>query len=259
MRRVVIVGLASLALSSVITVTAKPLLSLRLVTQIRYTPDNYVQDGLVAMWDGEWNAGRGVHDPNATVWKDLVGTRDLAMLDMTTSSRCWKKKYAYTAGGALTQSSTEQISEARAIECVHMRTADGRAYASPLVWNGFVNGTTESYNITTCILTWHHEAATGGLQVAYDKFASFDTPIDYNTIYTFTAQYSISFRNAIGMEVQTLEGDSWGYMGDFQLACRDELNSYNSPGRFYCIRIYNRELSANEVAHNYAVDKARFH
>ena len=33
----------------------------------------YVTDGLIAMWDGEWNAGGGVHDPEATVWKDLSG------------------------------------------------------------------------------------------------------------------------------------------------------------------------------------------
>ena len=32
----------------------------------------YVTDGLVAMWDGEWNAGGGVHDPNAMVWKNLA-------------------------------------------------------------------------------------------------------------------------------------------------------------------------------------------
>lgn len=32
----------------------------------------YVTDGLVAMWDGEWNAGGGVHDANATEWVDCV-------------------------------------------------------------------------------------------------------------------------------------------------------------------------------------------
>ena len=28
----------------------------------------YVTDGLVAMWDGEWNAGGGVHDASANEW-----------------------------------------------------------------------------------------------------------------------------------------------------------------------------------------------
>lgn len=37
----------------------------------------YVTDGLVAMWDGEWNVGFWQHDENAAIWKDLVGTEDL--------------------------------------------------------------------------------------------------------------------------------------------------------------------------------------
>ena len=37
------------------------------------TARSYVQDGLVAMWDGIENAGWGVHDNNATNWVDLVG------------------------------------------------------------------------------------------------------------------------------------------------------------------------------------------
>ena len=36
------------------------------------TAKNYVQDGLVAMWDGIENAGWGVHDATATTWVDLV-------------------------------------------------------------------------------------------------------------------------------------------------------------------------------------------
>ena len=37
------------------------------------TASDYVQTGLVAMWDGIENAGWGVHDANATVCIDLVG------------------------------------------------------------------------------------------------------------------------------------------------------------------------------------------
>ena len=40
----------------------------------------YVTDGLVAMWDGEWNAGPGKHDNSATGLKDLVGSRDLSLV-----------------------------------------------------------------------------------------------------------------------------------------------------------------------------------
>ena len=44
------------------------------------TAKSYVQDGLIAMWDGIENAGWGVHDMNATMWKDLTGNgRDLPL------------------------------------------------------------------------------------------------------------------------------------------------------------------------------------
>lgn len=41
------------------------------------TAADYVQDGLIAMWDGIENAGWGIHDQNATFWKDLIGNVDL--------------------------------------------------------------------------------------------------------------------------------------------------------------------------------------
>ena len=40
----------------------------------------YVQDGLIAQWDGIENAGAGQHDANATVWKDLKGTHDVPLI-----------------------------------------------------------------------------------------------------------------------------------------------------------------------------------
>ena len=43
----------------------------------------YVQDGLIACWDGIENAGVGVHNPSATVWKDLVGGYEFALTGVT--------------------------------------------------------------------------------------------------------------------------------------------------------------------------------
>ena len=45
-----------------------------------YTSASYEQSGLIAQWDAIDNAGTGVHDPTATVWKDLKGTYDLSLL-----------------------------------------------------------------------------------------------------------------------------------------------------------------------------------
>ena len=43
---------------------------------------------LITQWDGIDNAGTGVHNPNATVWKDLAGNLDLAL---TANGTCYRK------------------------------------------------------------------------------------------------------------------------------------------------------------------------
>ena len=42
-------------------------------------PNPYVTDGLIAMWDGEWNVGLGIHDSSSTTWVDLVGDKDVTL------------------------------------------------------------------------------------------------------------------------------------------------------------------------------------
>ena len=45
------------------------------------TAKDYVQDGLIAMWDGIENAGWGSHDSDITIWKDLIGGIGDATID----------------------------------------------------------------------------------------------------------------------------------------------------------------------------------
>lgn len=41
--------------------------------EVEYTASNYVQEGLIAIWDGIENAGYGLHDDNIEYWINLVG------------------------------------------------------------------------------------------------------------------------------------------------------------------------------------------
>jgi len=76
----------------------------------------YVKDGLVAMWDGEWNIGLGMHDTNASVWKDLVGNMDLSF----TSAATICDTYVYGDGTSWIANSSDSISfeKCRTIEIV---------------------------------------------------------------------------------------------------------------------------------------------
>ena len=45
----------------------------------------YITDGLIAHWDGIWNAGIGLHDSNVAVWKDLAGVQGNMPIPQTLS------------------------------------------------------------------------------------------------------------------------------------------------------------------------------
>ena len=62
-------------------------LALGMAHATTYTSASYVQDGLIAQWDGIDTVGTGVHDPNATVWKDLAGQNYLTL----TNSAAWRR------------------------------------------------------------------------------------------------------------------------------------------------------------------------
>ena len=47
---------------------------------------SYVQDGLIACWDGIENAGAGVHDGGATVWKDVKGGYEFSLTGVTVNA-----------------------------------------------------------------------------------------------------------------------------------------------------------------------------
>ena len=210
----------------------------------------YVTDGLVAMWDGEWNAGGGVHDANAIVWKDLVGTNDLklygncAFADNKLVLNRSDADAAYVAAdNTTTVSSTDGLTieyvfkpigfhnYSALVQFLPSSTAregwiysDGRCV--PLRWGSNrrevqLSADTSSYVAVTI------SPPNYVMQYYHDGYASGNTTVAANKSETVT----ISFFGA---------------------------NGYYFWGDAYCMRIYNRSLTADEIARNYARDKARF-
>ena len=79
----------------------------------------YVQDGLIAQWDGIDNAGTGTHDPSATVWKDLKGSLDFEL----TSKGSWVNGSALYVNNGCAAKAASATSAYRAIEVVYKMTA----------------------------------------------------------------------------------------------------------------------------------------
>jgi hypothetical protein len=236
---------------------------------------DYVQDGLVAMWDGIENAGWGVHDASATVWKDLVGGMDVVSdTPLADGVRHWESDaFVFDAiqGEGLVGVPNNELKDA--IEnCV--LTVDSAFYT---------NGTGSN---NTCILQVSNGALVDGLLFATVNSTGIDSGISdgwavsrarvvfgnnwgFNNkkIYAFykcNGNVGELLVNCDGMTSNTNTLSPPVSQG--QLANSLYLGSYSWPagrkrvfmGGIHSVRIYNRALTAEEIAHNYSIDKARF-
>lgn len=235
------------------------------------TAKDYVQDGLIAMWDGIENAGWGVHDPNATAWVDLTGNHssvgttsaDLSWgedcllfantANMTTSLIALEQKYGH-GNGPMTIEQTGVFADdmgSAGFAIVQFRSGGDQSA-------GVVAGAVVSLPVTSR----DDRYGTG-------KNAYFPWP---------TGLYN--FGNVRGGDFifsATTDGNTWGIYEKGALLFNNRnlgawswhnstmrflwaTNSAGSKcnGKAYCIRLYSRALTAAEIAANYAIDKERF-
>ena len=204
------------------------------------TAKDYVQDGLIAMLDGIENAGLGKNDANATVWVDLSGNSNDVDVDLTQAS--WEDGFLKVTGTTCTRD--EEITNIATLE-VLFRDSSEDTYPGnkgPFFVLGEMKG--------PCCLWYGHIA--GG--------ASHNTRISSNLAVsrTILASRSYTYR-------------SWSYyVNGEQMPIYKPPNTLadavgckatavgGKPIEIYHVRTYSRALTADEIAHNYAIDKARF-
>lgn len=209
----------------------------------------YITDGLIAMWDGEWNAGIAKHDPDATTWTDLVN--GYVGIKAADTVQWLDKACSIDNGYFIVETLPDPIKDAMNADtftwevCRNYRGGDGH-YAtidSSAVRNEFW---ASGPNNANSYLSWHSPSFTsycgggGGNAKTTHSFTICDniiTGYSRGTPYatqTFTASGSID-------SARLQLGGKRGITADI-----------------YCIRMYSRALSAAEIAANYAIDKMRF-
>lgn len=196
-----------------------------------------VADSVVAWWDGVDNAGTGVHDPAATVWKDLVGFRDLPL-----TSRGSFGETALVCGSGST------IAAGPATACTDYRTFE--AVFAPRIGTGsriLFTGGSDSRALT---LSRDGIRPDRGNSKKYKKYAGLDA--------SFSAVYeddgSVTLReNGLAMSDSTT--DDFGGLGTSLAVGGSGLYPY--VGNVYAIRLHSRPLAEDEVRYNAAIDRVR--
>lgn len=241
-RRDFILGGTALVGSSAIATPVKSLLGADRNESSDWKPDGstarlYVRNGLLAMWDGIENAGWGKHDPSATVWKCLGDNNDVPI----TGKAYFGENFLYAEMGTALLSKLYQPTEIRTIECLLAGTGSYVWGMTNNVYRGLTYhlggyDTQNTSNTNNIVIKCNQ----GNINhIAITKTGNWQTVDSFlnGELYTGTDKYN-----------------NYWYCGNGFGA------SYNggSKMKFYCARLYTRQLSAEEIAHNYEVDKFRF-
>lgn len=201
----------------------------------------YVTEGLVAMWNSKWNEGGGVdHNPSATTWKDLSGSG----YDLTYGST-WNGELAVIpTSGTMASTNKPFDHDVKCIEMVFSKTSVGRN-TFPIV----ISNKAAFFIPYGGFAFYPYYTFTNASIIGRDKRLEFGTTsLTYDgRIYrngdAFPAEASVQEtldRTAVGIDVYATAGGYW------------------HTGNIGSIRIYSRALTADEIAHNYAIDKALF-
>lgn len=217
-----------------------------------YSARNYVQDGLIGLYDAIENAGWDTHDANATAWKNLAGTAVMGDLDVgNLKSHSWGDA-ALTLKSGWDRALPDGMlvtDEAVTLSAFTIETA----VRTPA--NGGVRRW-EAFPWTNMFETWsseqegYLERIDGTRFTAYGKLVknadmSFSTVYDslYHRQRVFTGGMEYAARRKIANSSHTT-----------RLAFFSSMDN----GQGYAIRVYNRALTVEEQRLNNVVDQLRF-
>ena len=207
----------------------------------------YITDGLVAMWDGEWNAGGGIHSPVGTRLYELLSdaTEDIAST-FACGRNYWEIETSSGADRATAFTSALQLAVNRGFSHAEFIVAIN-APASHIYGNyiGMLGGSF-GYNPLT---------GQGGLSLFSSGWVK-------ATDATLIGQAAVPLAVDIDATARTVTyqvGDSIGSGGiTIPSTISNRFHFTGTGSRLYCARIYDRPLTDTERAANREMDRLRF-
>lgn len=236
-----------------VTVTAEP---------------QYISSGLIHRWDGINNTGSG-HDGTVTVWKDLVGSIDLTQQNggtWTTNALHFEPATGADVFAWKDTTETSIYTQDMTIEVCIRPTASATvadwAESKSAVIASFTSSGTDKLRR---IMLSKGDVSVGGYTNGTTQFATtglsslrdirhiavtFNATIGSNLVFCNGVQKTKNANHTFG-DLQK----NYVFFGGSRL---NNGVAYPYLGDIYSVRVYNRELTAEEVAQNYAVDVIRF-
>jgi len=226
----------------------------------------YAESGLVARWDAIDNAGTGTHNSGATTWKDLAGDNDMTIV--SSSGAGWRNGNAFylnsLANGICPAYGESGNTTYKTIEIVYKKaTSKGR-----LLWCGGGDTRYVAFDYTDTAAPWKNAKVyfDGSARTTQHTVVSDCEPTSLVALYSDAGAVTNIYRNGEENNAGAKNANTWSVDGNstmVRLGSRSKTNtSQNSTqgweGEVYAIRLYDRQLTAQEIARNHTLDAARF-
>lgn len=218
----------------------------------------YATNGLVAYWDGIWNAGLGVHDSTTSTWTDL-STNHFDAAQRVATGWSWAND-AYVAEGAnwqgfLVPSDFTALFDAarggHTIEIISSMSATRRM----TIFGGY-----DYYSVnfeyfpqkSGAYFRWYYNGTP-------NQIFPVPTPTNrqsFAVVSSSTGTYG--YMNGALMAQNTTNAYVSTNRGSFVIGGEPARNTMSMAGEICAIRVYDRPLSSAEIAHNAEIDAIRF-
>jgi hypothetical protein len=220
------------------------------------TTIDYVQNGLIAMWDGIENVGRGEHDTNAIIWRDLSDNNHNLSLPLNAQINDDSVFLGLDA-----DCGTDDISSSDYVACeaVFKIANNSAVFASPKGKSGYTTENKKTINVINNYMVLCSDfpgsgngKGTAGTYNNTKMQVSVEWLGDYNPS---SLRINGSEKNLV-----TTSGRSW-FIAPYYFSIVPHLvwqGQRFGSGQIYNIRLYSHKLSPLEKAWNYKIDKARF-
>ena len=223
----------------------------------------YIADGLIAMWDGIWNTGFNNHDQNATTWIDLVGN-NIVTTTSTTAPTTLDNGFRFNGSQYFTVTPDDNIKSVGTNQ--HNITVEIGFNANPQSKEnqgllGF--GTSSQRNIwmffgnppTSTSTTLNAQLQNSSPLRLWYRNGVFPTGTKHHVVFSSSSKFMSGWLDGIKVSSTPTIGKQTSLGQSFI----GRISGYNNfYGDIYFIRIYNRALTEDEIAANYAIDKQRF-
>ena len=229
------------------------------------TAKNYVQSGLVAMWDGIENIGWKKHDSNTTTWKNLAGD-DTYDITLTNKAKFVADAMEVAAtGGRIAYGSTALPRNDNLYHYEIVVSYDGVFSGNLMVFTGGGMFTASGASRLCSPVVFY-------VSSQYKRkgfvFGSPATLYRLDTDYTWTGKHQASgthdFMSYDGQPLsEVIFSDTFISMesnNTIMFSFANSNRTYDMPigFRIHALRIYSSRLSESDRLSNYAVDKTRF-